>query len=316
MKKNLVQKIYNYIVNPDYRFIINESLGLYKNIDDVTFTKRKFKIRMGYELNLENPITFNEKLQWLKLFDHNPIYTKMVDKIGAKEYAANILGEKHIIPTIGIWDKPEDIDWDKLPKQFVLKVTHDSGGIVICKDKEHLDKEAVIKILSKSLDFDYYKLHREWPYKNVPRKIIAEKYMKENGSEELRDYKFYCFNGEPQFLYVSEGLSNHKNAKMCFVTLDWDLAKFGRFDYTPYDKLPPKPNNLDDLIIIARKLSKGYTFLRVDLYSINGNIYFGELTLCPCAGMMRFDPEEYDKIVGEFMSLPYEKIGVDYGESK
>lgn len=309
-------KICKYCKNSDYRFVINEGIGLYKKYDDVTFTIRKFKTKMGYDLNLELPLTFNEKLQWLKLFDHNPIYTKMVDKVGAKEYVANIIGEEYIIPTIGVWDRPEDIDWDKLPNQFVLKVTHDSGGLIICKNKANLDKKAAIKKLNKSLNYDYYNLHREWPYKNVPRKIIVEKYMQDNSSDVLKDYKFYCFNGEPLFLYVSETMPNYQGRRLSFITMDWEVAPFGCPDYKQLNKIPERPNNFDELKEISRKLAEGHPFIRVDLYSINGKIYFGELTFYPFAGMMRFEPREYDKIIGELLILPPDKMGIEYEKTK
>lgn len=185
----------------------------------------------------------------------------------------------------------------------MLKATHDSGGVVICRDKDTLDKKTAIDKLNKSLKTDYYLLHREWAYKNVPRKIIAEKFMQDKENKDLKDYKFYCFNGEPQFLYLSEGMENHETAKMSFVNLDWTFANFGRMDYRPFLELPPKPLNLEKMIEISRELSKGMKFLRVDLYEISEQVFFSELTFSPCGGLMPFSPEEWDDKIGMLMNI-------------
>jgi hypothetical protein len=429
--------------------VLNRIGPLIKN--DELFLRLKWKLKMGYPINLDNPHTFNEKLQWLKLHDRKPIYATMVDKYEAKKYVANIIGEEYIIPTLAVYDRVEDIDFDALPNQFVLKCTHDSGGLVICRDKSKLDKKSAIKKLRKYLKRTYFWQNREWPYKNVNPRIIAEQYMEDKGTKELRDYKFfcfngimkalfiasdrqtegeetkfdffdadfrhldirnghpnadmppakpetfdkmkkmaeklsehiphlrvdfyevngkayfgeltfshwsgmklfnpekwdmefgqwialpetdgggnlylsdgivlylhslreetpsltdykfYCFNGEAKYLYVSEGLENHSTAKISFLTLDWKFAPFCRFDYAPFKELPPKPSKFNEMIKIAEQLSKGHTFLRVDLYEINNQIYFGELTFHPCSGMMPFKPKEWDLKFGELVTLP------------
>ena len=301
--KKIIKCEKKYIVDEAYRFDVNSYFGFYNNISDKNYIEKEFYYRLGKVLDLENPQTFNEKLQWLKLYDRKPEYTKMVDKYQAKKYVAEKIGEEYIIPTLGIWNRAEDIEWEKLPDKFVLKATHDSGGLVICRDKNTLDKKATIDKLNKSLKTDYYLLHREWPYKDVPRKIIAEKFMTDKENDDLKDYKFYCFNGEPQFLYLSEGMENHATAKISFVNLDWTFADFGRTDYSPFLELPPKPLNLEKMIEISRKLSDGIKFLRVDLYEINEKIYFGELTFCPCAGMMSFLPASADLEVGKKLQI-------------
>lgn len=301
--KKIIKCGKKYIVDEAYRFDVNSYFGFYNNISDKNYIEKEFYYRLGKVLDLENPQTFNEKLQWLKLYDRKPEYTKMVDKYQAKKYVAEKIGEEYIIPTLGIWNRAEDIEWEKLPDKFVLKATHDSGGLVICRDKNTLDKKATIDKLNKSLKTDYYLLHREWPYKDVPRKIIAEKFMTDKENDDLKDYKFYCFNGEPQFLYLSEGMENHATAKISFVNLDWTFADFGRTDYSPFLELPPKPLNLEKMIEISRKLSDGIKFLRVDLYEINEKIYFGELTFCPCAGMMSFLPASADLEVGKKLQI-------------
>lgn len=256
-------------------------------------------------MDLIEPKTFNEKLQWLKVYDHDDKYTTMVDKYEGKKYVASIIGEQYIIPTYGIWDKFDDIDFDKLPNEFVLKCTHDAGTVVICKNKSALDKKACCKKISSYLKRDYYHCHREWPYKNVKHRIIAEKLMHNRTEESLTGYKFYCFNGEPLYLYVSVGLDNHETAQMSFVNIDWTLADFGRSDYRPLNCLPAKPDKYDEMIDIAKKLSNGIPFLRVDLYEINGHVYFGELTFSQCAGMMPFEPKSADRTVGDMLDITY-----------
>lgn len=300
---SLILSLKLFLTDDKIRFGYLSKLGLYNGLSDEKYIKKEFKKRIGYELDLENPKTFNEKIQWLKLYDRNPEYTLMVDKYAAKKYVADKIGNQYIIPTLGIWNRSEDINYDLLPDQFVLKVTHDSGGLVICKDKSQLDIRAVKKKLNKSLKTDYYLLHREWPYKNVPRKILAEKYLEDSSSKQLRDYKFYCFDGEPKFLYVSEGLENHKTAKISFVDMQWNQAGFGRSDFDSFNKLPKKPEKFDEMYSIAKILSCGKKFLRVDLYQINGRVYFGELTFSPCAGYMPFQPFSADRNLGDLINL-------------
>lgn len=206
-----------------------------------------------------------------------------------------------------IWDSPDDINIDELPDKFVLKCTHNSGGIVICRDKESFDFAASKKKLEKAFKHNYFWLGREWPYKNVKPRIIAEEYMEDEGGDKigLTDYKFYCFDGVPKYLYVSSGLENHATARISFLTLDWKFAPFGRSDYKPFEELPRKPENLQAMIETAKNLSEGFPFLRVDLYEIKGKIYFSELTLSPCSGMMPFSPKEWDERLGLELELPF-----------
>ena len=292
-----------YLTNPAYRYYIDSRRGKYNSLEDAEYLKLRFHYAMGQELDLENPKTFNEKLQWLKLHNRKPIYTDMVDKYAAKQYVADLIGEEHIIPTLGVWDSFDEIDFDKLPDQFVLKCTHDSGGLVICRDKSKLDIRAAKKKLKKSLKRDFYLLGREWPYKDVPRRIIAEKYMGSLDSS-LTDYKFYCFNGKPLFLYVSSGLEKHSTARISYVTLDWKHAPYKRLDYLPHEELPPKPSKLDEMIAYAELLSKNTAFLRVDLYQIDDEIYFSELTFFPGSGFTKFRNPEHDLEIGNLIKLP------------
>lgn len=270
-------------------------------LSDKQYLKALFMYRFGYSLDLKNPKTFCEKLQWLKLYDRKPEYARMVDKYEVKKYVADKIGNEYIIPTLGVWDAPEDIEWEELPNQFVLKTTHGGGGngVIVCKDKTKLDIKAVCKQLHKSLSSDLYKTFREWPYKNVSKRIIAESFLA-SPSGELEDYKFFCFDGEPKFLYISDS-TNHE---LVFLNTDWTEAEFGRSDYKPLTNIPPKPDNLDEMLDIARKLSNGKAHVRVDLYNVNKHIYFGELTFYTGAGFIPFTPKEYDKVLGEMLKLP------------
>lgn len=275
-------------------------------LPDELYLRIKFRQMMGKKLNLKNPQTFSEKLQWLKLYNRRPEYTKMVDKYVVKEYVAKIIGEKYIIPTIGVWDRPEDIDFESLPNQFVLKCTHDSGGLVICRDKAKLDKKAAIIKLRKALKQNYYRKWREWPYKNVPRRIIAEKYIGLGPIiMDLPDYKFFCFNGEPKYCQVISG----RNTTMCcdFFDKNWNHQPFHEPRLYPFsDYQLEKPSNYEEMWNLAKKLAKGKPFSRIDFYEVRGKIYFGEITFFPTTGMGGFDPEVFDQIFGEMLLLPYE----------
>lgn len=301
-----INKIIEYIKRPGKILIYLDFHNIIK-LPNKFLLKKKFKYILNKKCNLNAPKTFNEKMQWLKLYDRNPKYTKMVDKYEVKKYIANIIGEEYIIPTLGVWKQFEDIDFEKLPNQFVLKCTHDSESTIICKNREEIDYNLIKNKIKKAQKRNYYLLSREWPYKNVKPRIIAEKYMATDKQRELLDYKFFCFNGEPKFLYVSEGLSNHATATISFVNMNYELTEFHRKDYKPFKKLPPKPKNFEKMKELARKLSKDIPFLRVDLYEIEGKIYFGELTFYPASGYLPFEPEEYDKILGDMLELPKEK---------
>lgn len=272
---------------------------------DKPYLQLYYLTKLKKVLHLKNPQSFNEKLQWLKLYDRKKIYTTMVDKYEAKRYVAERIGEEYIIPTLGVWERVEDIDFDALPSKFVLKCTHDSGGLIVCRDKSKLDLEKTKKILRKSLRNDFYIEAREWPYKNVKRRIIAETYMEDESQKKgLIDYKFYCFDGKPQFLYISKGLEDHANASISFLNLDWSFADFQRSDYKGFEELPEKPAGYETMLKLAERLSAGFSFLRVDLYEIGGKIYFSELTFTPCGGTMRFAPAEWDDEIGKMFTLP------------
>lgn len=257
-------------------------------------------------LNLKKPMTYNEKLQWIKLYDRKDIYTTMVDKYEAKKYVEEQIGSEYIIPTYGIWDNPNEIDFDKLPDNFVLKCTHDSGSIIICKDKKKLSYENVLEKLNKSLGKCAFTDGREWPYKNVKRRIIAEKYMIDNKDKELRDYKFFTFNGEPKVLYIAQGRERGEETVADFFDMDFNHLDL-RIDHEMGKKLPHSPENFELMKDLARKLSKGTPELRVDFYEVNGRVYFGEMTFFHCSGFMPFRPEKWDYIFGKWIDLPLKK---------
>ena len=285
--------------------IIFKILALVKLINflpDKIYLKMIYKIQLHKDLNLNNPQTFNEKIQWLKLYDRKPEYAKMVDKYEAKKYVSNIIGEEHIIPTIGIYEKFEDINFDKLPNQFVMKCTHDSGGIVICKNKKDLDIKQAKKKINKSLKRNYFYNGREWPYKNVKPRIIIEKYMKDNSKNELIDYKLMCFNGQCKIIFTCTDRYSNDGLKVTFFDLNWNKLPFER--HYPTDiKIINKPKNLEKMLDFSKKLSKNIPFVRTDFYEINEMLYFGEMTFFPGSGFEEFKPEEWDKKIGDMIDL-------------
>ena len=300
----MIKKLKKAFKHPGLILVYLKKFHVYDWIPDAIFLKFIYRNIFGRKLDLNEPRSFNEKLQWLKLYDRKPEYTAMVDKYLAKELIAEKLGKEYVIPTIGVWDRFEDIAFDKLPDRFVLKCNHDSGGLVICRDKAKLDIKEAEKKIKWSLNRNYYWVGREWPYKDVKRKIIAEEYIENEEGKGLVDYKFYCFNGHVEYLYVSEGLEDHKTARISFLTPDWEFAPFERADYKPFSELPKKPGRFSDMLKIAEKLSEGFPFLRVDLYEVNGEIYFSEFTFAPCSGWMPFVPDEWDYKLGELIVLP------------
>ena len=281
--------------------------GFLNQISDEAYLRMLWQRKFHKKLNLNNPETFNEKLQWLKLYDRKPAYTTMVDKYEAKKYVAARVGEEYIIPTLGVWDRFEEIDFDSLPDQFVLKCTHDSGGLAICRDKSKFDKEKARKKIERSLRRNYYWSSREWPYKNVKPRIIAEQYMEDGtGLPGLTDYKFFCFGGEPKLLYVSQGLENHATACISFFDLEGKKMPFYRKDYRPVEGELTLPENFSEMREQARELAKNVAapFVRIDLYAINGETKFSEITFSPCGGMLPFEPAEWDKTLGDWIQLP------------
>lgn len=291
-------------VKEPWRIISSSRWGIFSYLfPDKLFLKCKYRTMMGRKLNLKNPKSFNEKLQWLKIYDRNPIYTSMVDKYEAKKFVAGIIGEEYIIPTIGVWDNFDDIEFDLLPNQFVLKCTHDSGGVVICNDKKNFDIDNAKKKINTCLKRDYYLLGREWPYKNVKPRIIAEKYIKDKSNKYLMDYKIFTFDGIAKALFIaSDRQKGVDETKFDFYDMKFNHLKIRNGHQ--YSTVPPvKPKSFDEMIRIAEKLSKGVKHLRVDLYEVDGQVYFSELTFYHWSGFVKFEPEEWDNTFGEWISL-------------
>ena len=262
----------------------------------------------GIWMNWKHPKRFNEKLQWLKVYNRKPEYTIMADKVKAKEWVAERIGEEYIIPTLGVWDDPDDIDFDALPNQFVLKCNHNSGvGLCICKDKSKLDIAAVKSELHKGLKQDYYMVGREWPYKDIPRKILAEKYMEDKNSKEgLNDYKLLCFDGKVYCSFVCSDRYSEEGLKVTFYDKDWKKLPFER--HYPSAKNDIKmPVQYHNMVKLAERLSKNIPFVRTDFYEINGSLYFGEMTFYPGSGLEEFTPEKWDEKLGELIVLPYSR---------
>lgn len=295
-KRQVLVAIYNNIVHT----------GITNYLSDETYLKLTYRIRFGEKLDINNPKTFNEKLQWLKLHDNNTDYITMVDKVLVKDYVAKIIGEDYIIPTLGVWDSFDEIDFEALPNQFVLKCNHDSGSIVICKDKSTFNIDAARKKISKGLKTDAFYWGREWPYKYVKRKILAEAYMEDTESSELRDYKLMCFDGRVKCSFVGSERFSEEGLKITFYDTDWKVMPFER--HYPRSKYPiERPLNYDEMVRLAERLAKEIPFVRVDFYEVNGKTYFGELTFYPGSGWEEFRPMEWDEKLGNWIILPNSK---------
>ena len=306
----MFEKLKNIIlqINKEPRAIIKFLLLFFsKYLEDRFYLSLLFKLTTGKKLNLDNPKSFNEKLQWLKLYDRRPEYTTYVDKYAVREYIAKTIGEEYLIPLLGVWNSPDEIDFDKLPNQFVLKCNHDSQSICVCKNKTEFDNLNAKEKLRKCLKRDYYLSSREWPYKDVSRKIIAEKLMVDDSGYELKDYKIFCFNGKAKAMFIATDRMN-KNEETKFDFFDMN---FNHLDFThghPNAKVfPKKPKNFELMKHLAEKLSKGIPQIRIDFYEINGKVYFGEMTLFHHAGLVLFKPEKWDYIFGSWIDLPENK---------
>ena len=303
-EKNRVVKA---IKSPEWLFgaILRRTFGPY--MSDRSFIKWEYFSGMRKFPDIEHPTTYNEKLQWLKLNDVHPEYGELVDKVTAKEHVEKIIGKEHIIPTLGVWDSFDEIDFDKLPDCFVLKTTHDSGGVVVCPDKIKLNKKEAKDKLEKSLKHDYFLAHREYPYKFVKPRILAEQYMVDESGTELKDYKFFCFDGECKMLFVATGRGKGD------VRFDFFDTEFNHLPFVqghPWaDETPKRPNGFEEMVQLAEKLSSGFPHVRVDFYDVNGHIYFGEMTFFHFSGNVPFVPEEWDHKIGEWLTLPTSRGG-------
>lgn len=289
MKKILKQIFYEAQFNP-----------LLHLIPDELYLKIHTKITFGYWPNLNEPKLFNEKIHWLKLHNRNPEYIKYVDKYEVKRIVSEKIGSQYIVPTLGIWNTFDEIDFSSLPNQFVLKCTHDSGSVVIVKNKNNFDKKSARKKIKKAMSHNYFWLGREWAYKNVKPRIIAEKFISDFESEDLKDYKFFCFDGKVKLIQVDyDRFIEHKRN---LYTPEWEcIDAFIEYPSHPEIKIP-KPDKLNQMISIAEKLSENIAFVRIDLYNPHDKIYFGEMTFYHEAGFGLIRPKEFELKLGEYIT--------------
>ena len=302
-KRPLFKRVLGLITDPRRIVAFLGGRGFLNWMPDALYLKIAFPTFTGYKLDLKNPKTFNEKLQWLKLYNRNPAYTQMVDKFAVREYIAKKIGEEYLIPLLGVWDRFEDINFSQLPNQFVLKPTHDSGSVIICKDKSKLDIKETQNKINKSLKRNFYYAGREWPYKDVKPRIFAEKYMVDESGYELKDYKFFCFDGIPRAMFVaSDRQVQGEEVKFDFYDMNFEHLPFVQ-GHPKSNRQIQRPESFERMKELAGKLSTGIPHVRVDFYDINGKIYFGELTFSHVGGWVPFVPKEWDEIFGGWIKL-------------
>lgn len=275
-------------------------------LSDKTYLSIMYRAKLGKKPDFSAPKTFNEKMQWLKLFDRNPIYSSMVDKYEVKQIVAGKIGHEHIVPVVGgPWQSADEIDFDSLPSQFVLKTTHDCGGVRICKDKRSFDTKGAVAFLNRHMQRNYYLNCREWPYKNIVPRIFAEAYISDEVNTVLPVYKIFCFDGQPKMIQAIQN-DKQKDETIDYFDPQWNNLEL-RQNFPNSSVLPKRPENLDTMLDIAKKLSQGHAFIRVDLYEANGCVYFSEYTFYSDAGFAEFHPEEWDETLGSWIQLPSRK---------
>lgn len=307
---SLLKKIEKVLKHPIGSIILIAGFEKFKFIPDKKYISILYGYFMNQKLDIENPKTFNEKLQWLKLYNRKPEYTMMVDKYLVRDYIANKIGADYLIPLIGVWDSPEEICFSELPNQFVLKCNHNSGtGMCICKDKSKADWESIKNGLYKGIKENYFYLGREWPYKNVPRKVIAEKFMVDESGCELKDYKVMCFNGEPKLIELHQGrFTDHQTQD--YYDLEWNKTSISQGNLSLFGNSTantPRPDSLEEMLHLSRILAEGIPQVRIDWYSINGKLYFGEITFFDGSGFDPYDDPSDDLLLGSWIQLPSKK---------
>lgn len=297
----LIKKIVNHL---KWRL---DKMGVFNHLSDEKYLKFCYFLRIGKKLNLYNPKTFNEKLQWLKINDRNPRYINMVDKYEVKKYIESTIGLEYVIPTFGIYNSFQEINFEKLPKRFVIKCTHNSGGVVVVNDKDKINIKDLEKKFNRMLKKNFFYVGREWPYKNiVPRIIIEENIQEEDSKEQIKDYKIMCFNGEPKCSFVCSNRNAESGLCVNFYDYNWKPMPFERH-YPKNKQEIEKPSQYNKMLELAKKLSKDIPFVRVDFYQKGEQIYFGELTFYPGSGMEEFTPDEWDEKLGKWIELPKKK---------
>ena len=295
-----------YLSDADYRFMFNAAKGKYNQIPDKEYLQKMFRAKMGKELDLENPQTFNEKMQWLKLYYHLPEFTVMADKYSVRDYLAKKIGTQYSVPLLGVWDSPDQIDTGVLPNQFVLKTTHGCGGMFICRDKHEFDIEKAKKTLRGTFYKNYFNYMREWPYKDIQPRVIAEQYMQNGEERNLKVYKVLNFNGVPRIIQT---IQNDKtpDESIDYFDTEWNILEL-RQNY-PNSKVPtPRPATLEKMLELSATCSEGIPFLRTDWYEVNGEVFFSEFTFYSDAGMEPFYPSKWDAILGDWITLPAKYI--------
>jgi hypothetical protein len=302
----LLRKIGEVIREP--RRLVMYLLGsrVFRGLPDPLFLSMKYRLVVGKALSLHEPTSFNEKLQWLKIHDRRPEYTNMVDKYEARKYIVDRVGSQYLVPLLGVYDTFEEIDFAGLPNQYVLKPTHTSGDVFVCRDSSQVDYAALRREVGIWMRREYYWLHREWPYKDIRPRLICEQLL-EDGDSELKDYKLMCFNGKVKCLFVCSGRNSSRGLHVDFFDMEWEPMPFERH-YPRSGLAIPRPATFDDMVRIAETLSKGIHFLRVDFYEVNRRAYVGELTFYPGAGFERFTPEYYDYLLGSWLELPSSSV--------
>lgn len=261
-----------------------------------------YLVLMKKHLRLKDPKSFSDKINYLKLnvFPKDPLVIQCTDKVSVADYVKEKVGEHILVDRYGVWENPEDIEWEKLPESFVLKCNHGCGYNIICSDKTSIDKNKAIKQLKEWLKEDFWKTTCEPHYKHIPKKILCERYL----GDEICDYKFFCFDGKPEFFYVSKTLKgDFHTGEFAMFNCDGSFAPFQRSDHKLFEKKPDLPSQLQEMFIIARKLSADFPFVRVDLFVVNDRVLFSELTFTPCAGMMPLSPVEADLWLGKLIDL-------------
>lgn len=305
--KRAIGYLRNMLHDPGMILSYANAAGALNFLPDEQWIRLFWRVNVGGRIDLDNPQTYNEKLQWLKLYNRRPEYSAMVDKYEVKALVGNKIGFDHIIPTFGVWDRFEDIDFSALPDKFVLKCTHDSGGVVICRDKSSFDFGEAKHILEKSLSHNYYKITREWPYKNVKPRIIAEQYMDDGSKGALRDYKVLCFDGEPKLIELHKNrFTDHHTQD--FYDTGWVRQSITQCGEPLSEELEPKPALLEQMLALSRVLAEGIPHIRVDWYMIENQIYFGELTFFDASGFDPFDDPADDRMLGSWITLPEKTI--------
>ena len=310
-KRNPIARLWSSLTHPR-RSMVKLMERTSSHWSDKHYQQILYRLNIGHWPNLEEPESYTEKMQWIKLYCRRPEFTGMVDKLAVKQYVTDRIGAKYVIPLIGAWDSVDDIDWESLPEQFVLKCTHDSGSVCVCRDKNTFDREAAKAKLRAGLAADYFLHRREWPYKNVPRKVIAEQYVDGLGRLDSIEYKVSCFGGKVKFVTICTGIAHDKpelrhNDHFLVEDGQWKQMDW-KMIYTPSGKQYERPAITDEMIRLCETLAAGTPYLRVDWYCLDGQLYFGEMTFFTWSGLEKFEPAEWDKTLGSWIDLPKEKI--------